>query len=36
MCIPLAGLLLILQALANLFRDLGLAPPGGGREISVA
>ena len=36
MCIPLAGLLLILQAFANLFRDLGLAPPGGGRELSVA
>ncbi|MGE0800625.1 MAG: TRAP transporter small permease subunit [Lautropia sp.] len=27
LCIPLAGLLLILQAFANLFRDLGLAPP---------
>jgi TRAP-type mannitol/chloroaromatic compound transport system permease small subunit len=26
-CIPVAGLLLILQAFANLFRDLGLAPP---------
>jgi hypothetical protein len=29
-CIPLAGLLLLLQAFANLFRDLGLAPPAGG------
>jgi TRAP-type mannitol/chloroaromatic compound transport system permease small subunit len=29
MCIPLAGLLLLLQAFANLFRDLGLAPPAG-------
>jgi TRAP-type mannitol/chloroaromatic compound transport system permease small subunit len=27
MCIPLAGLLVLLQAFANLFRDLGLAPP---------
>jgi TRAP-type mannitol/chloroaromatic compound transport system permease small subunit len=27
LCIPLAGLLLLLQAFANLFRDLGLAPP---------
>jgi len=27
MCIPLAGVLLLLQALANLFRDLGMAPP---------
>lgn len=27
LCIPLAGLLLILQAFANLFRDLGLASP---------
>ncbi len=26
-CIPLAGLLVLLQAFANLFRDLGLAPP---------
>lgn len=26
-CIPLAGLLLMLQAFSNLFRDLGLAPP---------
>jgi TRAP-type mannitol/chloroaromatic compound transport system permease small subunit len=25
-CIPLAGLLLLLQAVSNLFRDLGLAP----------
>jgi len=32
-CIPLAGLLLLLQALANLFRDLGLAPPAGGPRI---
>lgn len=29
-CIPLAGLLLLLQAFANLFRDLGLAPPAAG------
>jgi TRAP-type mannitol/chloroaromatic compound transport system permease small subunit len=27
LCIPLAGLLLLLQAFSNLFRDLGLAPP---------
>jgi TRAP-type mannitol/chloroaromatic compound transport system permease small subunit len=27
MCIPLAGLLVLLQAVANLFRDLGLASP---------
>jgi TRAP-type mannitol/chloroaromatic compound transport system permease small subunit len=27
MCIPLAGLLVLLQAFANLFRDLGLASP---------
>ncbi len=26
-CIPLAGLLVLLQAFSNLFRDLGLAPP---------
>src|SRR5690606_23293742 len=26
-CIPLAGVLLLLQAFSNLFRDLGLAPP---------
>ncbi len=26
-CIPVAGLLLLLQAFSNLFRDLGLAPP---------
>lgn len=26
-CIPLAGLLLLMQAFSNLFRDLGLAPP---------
>jgi TRAP-type mannitol/chloroaromatic compound transport system permease small subunit len=26
LCIPLAGLLLLLQAFSNLFRDLGLAP----------
>lgn len=26
-CIPIAGLLLILQAFANLMRDLGLVPP---------
>ena len=29
LCIPLAGLLLLLQAFANLFRDLGLAPSKG-------
>lgn len=29
MCIPLAGLLLLLQAFANLFRDLGLTHPSG-------
>jgi TRAP-type mannitol/chloroaromatic compound transport system permease small subunit len=29
LCIPLAGLLLLLQALSNLFRDLGLAPAKG-------
>jgi TRAP-type mannitol/chloroaromatic compound transport system permease small subunit len=29
LCIPLAGVLLILQAFANLFRDLGLATPSG-------
>lgn len=27
-CIPLAGILLLLQAFSNLFRDLGLAPAG--------
>jgi TRAP-type mannitol/chloroaromatic compound transport system permease small subunit len=27
LCIPLAGLLLLLQAFSNLFRDLGLAAP---------
>jgi TRAP-type mannitol/chloroaromatic compound transport system permease small subunit len=27
LCISLAGLLLLLQAFSNLFRDLGLAPP---------
>ena len=27
LCIPLAGLLLILQAFANIFREMGLAPP---------
>jgi TRAP-type mannitol/chloroaromatic compound transport system permease small subunit len=26
-CIPLAGVLLLLQAFSNLFRDLGLVPP---------
>jgi len=29
LCIPLAGLLVLLQAFANLFRDLGMAPPAG-------
>jgi TRAP-type mannitol/chloroaromatic compound transport system permease small subunit len=29
MCIPLAGLLVLLQALSNLFRDIGWAPPAG-------
>jgi len=29
LCIPLAGLLLLLQAFSNLFRDLGLAPAKG-------
>jgi TRAP-type mannitol/chloroaromatic compound transport system permease small subunit len=29
LCIPLAGVLLILQAFANLFRDLGLVSPSG-------
>lgn len=28
-CIPLAGILLLLQAFSNLFRDLDLAPPAG-------
>jgi TRAP-type mannitol/chloroaromatic compound transport system permease small subunit len=28
LCIPLAGLLLLLQAFANLFRDLGMTIPG--------
>jgi TRAP-type mannitol/chloroaromatic compound transport system permease small subunit len=41
LCIPLAGLLLLLQAFANLFRDLGLAPPpadasGGAPPTAVA
>ena len=29
LCIPLAGVLLVLQAFANLFRDLGLVSPSG-------
>ncbi|MBA3478802.1 MAG: TRAP transporter small permease subunit [Lautropia sp.] len=35
MCIPLAGVLLILQAFANLFRDLGLAPAASGPETAA-
>jgi len=33
MCIPLAGLLVLLQAFANLFRDLGMAPPAGESRV---
>ena len=29
MCIPLAGLLLLLQAFSNLFRDLGMTHSSG-------
>jgi len=36
LCIPLAGLLLILQTLSNLFRDLGLAPPAGTEKTEEA
>jgi TRAP-type mannitol/chloroaromatic compound transport system permease small subunit len=32
LCIPLAGLLLLLQAFSNLFRDLGLAPAGAAKS----
>jgi TRAP-type mannitol/chloroaromatic compound transport system permease small subunit len=36
LCIPLAGLLLILQTFSNLFRDLGLAPPAGPEQTEEA
>jgi len=35
MCIPLAGFLLLLQAFANLFRDLGLAPAADHPSVDV-